>query len=114
MIVSNNKSKFISRYNTNLCTQNHATNMDPVAASFLVFFALFFFGFITLICFGFVIRCCCGRNIPRYRAEVTDEAIVCERLTKKERMDVFEKFFSSYDAMVSFVDFRVYYDVPCL
>lgn len=75
--------------------------MDPVATSFIVFFALFVGGFVTLLCIGFIIHCCCSVDLPRYCAEISDEAIVCERLTKKERVEVFEKVFASYDTVVS-------------
>ncbi len=75
--------------------------IDAIATSFILFFALFLGGFLTLLCLGCFIHCCCSPEIHRHRREVlTDEAIVCERLTKKERFDVFEKLFSNYDAMV--------------
>jgi hypothetical protein len=74
--------------------------MDPIAVSFVVFFSLFMGGFLFLICLGCLIHCCCTMDVPRYRGEVTDEAIVCERLTRKERLAVIEKVFSNYDSLV--------------
>eukprot|EP01083_Nonionella_stella_P022083 61065_1 len=76
--------------------------MDPIAVSFVVFFSLFMGGFLFLICLGCLIHCCCTMDVPRYRGEVTDEAIVCERLTRKERLAVIEKVFSNYDSLGRF------------
>ncbi len=76
------------------------TNMDPVTTSFIVFFALFFGGFILLFCLGCFIHCCCSGDAYRYRPDATNEAIILDRLTRKERIAVIDRIFSDYDALV--------------
>ena len=78
--------------------------MDPIATSFIVFFALFLGGFLILVCLGCMVHCCCAVDMTTYHPELTDEAIICERLTKKERVVVIEKMFENYDTNVSSFD----------
>lgn len=83
---------------------HNMTNIDPIAISFIVFFSLFLGGFLLLICLGCVIHCCCTVDMPTYRAEFSDEAVICERLTKKERIAVIEKAFENYDHVSNLQD----------